>query len=1067
MADVLCPICGRPNSNHREFCDFCGNPLDGALPVESNQPSPRDELLDKGSSESSDEASRLDDLLQPPIEGLESSRLDNYQDISPLDGDSRLDDYLPVEETPSPEPKSSDASRLDDYLPPEEPVEDTSLDLESLSEDSPDDASRLDEYLPPDEPVEDTSLDLESLSEDSLDDASRLDDYLPPEDLQDQGASDDASRLDDFFKDDPFKSPDPFREPSPSDLEESDPFSLDVDPFREPPVPESQPGAITPGGRGQEPSEEALIAKDDFLSDNPFLEPEEDQLSRPVEPQDSGDWDFLDQKPAPNLPDGDTPGGPIDAGEWDFLDPKPSPEEEVPSRSKDEEEWDFLNLETPEGEPGEQSPPPTAGEDDWGFLDPSPLDEEAEQSLPAGTDTEDWGFLDPGPPGEEDRQSPPAGTDAEDWGFLDPGPADEEAQQSQPQDDSEAGALEDWSFLDPGPAADLPEDDHDVKTHPEEGGEDAGWLDMLQDPGARETKPESPPEPQKPQTDWLDKIKRLNKSSDLVDEDSSFPDWLSVTGKTAELKEEEGLTGEGVEETSSDVPAWLHLEDDDSLNEFLRKKDLTNEEYKPKITTDSLDEDVVASDENSLPADLSDSQQIKFPTWAEDEKKKAQKAKDLEFMAAYEKDKDPGSAGPFEVEDEMFDDLFNEELPGWLTSASTSEIEQTAGTNLTLGELPGWVEAMRPVVESAGVSGLDDDEDYIENYGPLAGIPSVLPAEADLGIDLGKAVQKPLDLLATKDHQDYVNRLKKLIEDESKSKTIQPPARQATQRVLRWLISILMLVAIAGTLIFTGSAEVQAPSAGQIQGTGFSAMYEQIETLVEGQPVLIAYDYQPAAAGELHTAAATVVDHLMEQGTYLSFVSTQPTGPALAEQFLNATQKDHQYIHTQKYINLGYLPGGSAGLLSFMIAPQKIIPLAFDGSNAWDSPPLISVDGIQDFKMILIITDDPNTAKNWIEQVGTRLKDTPLTMVVSAQVEPLIQPYFRTSPRQLSGYVAGIIDSMNYEQLTQRPNLASKLWLPFNVGIVISVGIIFISGLANGILSLFSRHKENLAGDKQ
>jgi hypothetical protein len=203
----------------------------------------------------------------------------------------------------------------------------------------------------------------------------------------------------------------------------------------------------------------------------------------------------------------------------------------------------------------------------------------------------------------------------------------------------------------------------------------------------------------------------------------------------------------------------------------------------------------------------------------------------------------------------------------------------------------------------------------------------------------------------------------------------------------------------------------------------------------------------------------------MEEGTFLSFISTTPTGPALAEHFLDTTQSHHNYLHTQKYINLGYLPGQSAGLMSFMIAPQMIIPLAFDGSNAWDSPPLIGVDKITDFKMIMVITDDPNIAKIWIEQVGSRLDETPLTMVVSAQVEPLIQPYFRTSPQQVNGYVAGIIDSVNYELLTERPYLANRIWLPFNIGIVISVGLILIGGLANGVVSLFTRRREQLTGD--
>ena len=117
--------------------------------------------------------------------------------------------------------------------------------------------------------------------------------------------------------------------------------------------------------------------------------------------------------------------------------------------------------------------------------------------------------------------------------------------------------------------------------------------------------------------------------------------------------------------------------------------------------------------------------------------------------------------------------------------------------------------------------------------------------------------------------------------------------------------------------------------------------------------------------------------------------------------------------------------------------------------------------------MILVITDDPNTAKIWIEQLAPNLDDTPITMVVSAQAEPLIQPYFRSSPQYLSGYVSGIIDSMNYESLLKAPNLATKSWIPFNVGIIVTVSTIFIGGLANGFLSLFSRHRSRKTGDKK
>jgi len=380
------------------------------------------------------------------------------------------------------------------------------------------------------------------------------------------------------------------------------------------------------------------------------------------------------------------------------------------------------------------------------------------------------------------------------------------------------------------------------------------------------------------------------------------------------------------------------------------------------------------------------------------------------------------------------------------------------------GELPGWVEAMRPVVESADASILSEDEDYIENFGPLAGISSILPAEADIIQDPSKESMKPLNLVASKTNQENVNLIKMMLGDEVQTTTIQKAAPAQTQRILRWLIAIILLLSTSVMVVFGGTVDYPDSMGSYSLATGPGALYSNIEGLQESQPVLIAFDYQPASIGELHTAAASVVDHLMEQGTYLTLISTEPAGPALAEYFLESTQAVHNYTHTQHYINLGYLPGESAGLLSFIVEPEKIIPLAFDGSNAWGSPPLLDVDTIQDFAMILVITDDPNTAKSWIEQVGTTLDETPLTMIVSAQVEPLIQPYFQASPQLLKGYVSGVIDSMNYEEILGRPNLARQRWIPFNIGIIISVGIIFIGGLANGVFSLFSSHKSRKIG---
>jgi len=831
---------------------------------------------------------------------------------------------------------------------------------------------------------------------------SLRDDFLSPDKEDGPGPIDESSRLDSFFTE-----PEPI-DASPLDTGK-DPADPTKDPFR---------------------LDEILPPEDQMPETEPL-----DQSSSYTKADESGQFeDFLSEQAPPKEVFPEPVSSPGEEEEDGFLLDDLFASEEIEEPIRPEE----INIsEDTQPEPRDDSPP---SEESW-FEEPS-----QESIIPEEKE---------GPVG--DPFSLDQFSDDKDQS-LDMSTADQEgkADINEPSPEIEPGDL--W-------------EEPLYSTETPDFGDDSGWLDMLVDPESSDESSQeiiSSVDDDKPQTDWLDRIKRLNKSADLVEEDSSFPDWLSATEKPAAELPEEPAVEEPEDPASSDLPSWLQIdEDDESLSEFLRKKDLTDDEYIPKFVTDNLPQDTPLPDSYGAPEPDEDSSlPKKFPSWAESESKPEEVPDDLQFLTGTEEGKVPDRVvDPFQGEDDYLDDLFDDELPEWLTSASADEEILPFEEEISVGELPGWVEAMRPVVESSDTSGLSDDEDYIENYGPLAGIPSVLPAEADIVMDPEKESVKPLDLVATKTHQENVNLIKRLIGDESKTKPIQKAAPVQTQRVLRWLIAIILLVTTAGMIIFGGTYVNPDPEETYSPNTGYGSLYNKIDDLSDGQPVLIAFDYQPASVGELHTAAAGVVDHLMEQGTYLTLLSTEPTGPALAEYFLKNTQADHHYIHTQQYINLGYLPGESAGLLSFIFEPKEIIPLAFDGSNAWGSPPLIDVDNIQDFDMLLVITDDPNTAKNWIEQVGTILADTPLTMVVSAQVEPLIQPYFRASPQLLNGYVSGVIDSMNYEGLLGRPNLAHVRWMPFNVGIIISVGTIFIGGLANGILSLFSRHRARKIGD--
>ncbi|MFO8035476.1 MAG: zinc ribbon domain-containing protein [Anaerolineales bacterium] len=559
-----------------------------------------------------------------------------------------------------------------------------------------------------------------------------------------------------------------------------------------------------------------------------------------------------------------------------------------------------------------------------------------------------------------------------------------------------------------------------------------GWLDVLHAAEEGEEPSEMQPAAEKKEgkedTDWLQRIRDLDvegeKSEEPPEEEEAFPDWIS---EPKGEKEPQKAPSEG----KQGLPDWLQPEEEE--------KEAAPEE-----------------EEAAAPPSPEPAQEEEFPSWlAEGEEPLSEGEKTIQ---------------PFDLdeEDEFLDDLFDEELPSWLTSVDMDEETETdLESDISPGELPGWVEAMRPVVESSDTSGLAEDEEYIENYGPLAGIPSVLPAEAEIDQIRAEDVKDlTFDLKVTKTQREYTSLLENVISQERKVKPSPKPTKIPTQRILRWFIALILLLSVGASIVAGGWGDIQPTGGDPDPDGGYTALYEMIDGLEEEDTALIVFDYQPALAGELNATASGVVDHLLSQKSYVALVSTQPTGPSLAEYFISRTQAEHEYQHGKDYINLGYIPGQTAGVLSFSIAPREIVPIAFNGANAWGSPPLKEVESFSDFALVLIITDDPTTARIWIEQIKPYISKSKVGMVVSAQAEPLVRPYYETSPQQISGLVAGLPGGRIYEGLAEKPNLSSGFLFPLNVGIIVTVLTVFIGGLANGILNLIKQqqNKEKRGG---
>jgi hypothetical protein len=235
--------------------------------------------------------------------------------------------------------------------------------------------------------------------------------------------------------------------------------------------------------------------------------------------------------------------------------------------------------------------------------------------------------------------------------------------------------------------------------------------------------------------------------------------------------------------------------------------------------------------------------------------------------------------------------------------------------------------------------------------------------------------------------------------------------------------------------------------------------------------VLVAVDYEPGLSAELDTASASVLDHLMIKGMYLAFVSTTPTGPAQAERLVSQVNQvsGHGYKPLDQYANFGYIPGGAAGMLGLAQSLRRMMPyplnLAPDGTSPggaiWTKPQLNGFDDVSDFSAFLVITDRPDTARGWIEQVQPALQGKPMLMVLSAQAEPMVQPYYEGNPQQVAGLVTGLAGGAAYESSMPRPGMARLQWDTFSYGVTASVLLIAIGGAVNFLLGLLASRKQD------
>ncbi len=378
---------------------------------------------------------------------------------------------------------------------------------------------------------------------------------------------------------------------------------------------------------------------------------------------------------------------------------------------------------------------------------------------------------------------------------------------------------------------------------------------------------------------------------------------------------------------------------------------------------------------------------------------------------------------------------------------------------LEQAEIPAWLKPMQPIESVTKGIVIEEDDARVEPAGPLAGLKGVLPAEPEIALPREPSAYN-LKLQVTERQQAHAQTLKKLIEEEGLVKPLPQEAFVSPQHILRLFIAFSLFLAILFPMVMSFPMVERPP----LSESALAAS-QIVNRLSEGDPVLVVVDYQAGYAGELDAVVSSVFDHLMIRGAFITLVSTSPLGALQAERLIATTNRNYQHDYRREahYLNLGYIPGGTAGLRSFAEQPRLTLPLTIEGTMAWSIQALASVNQLSDFRAIIVATEASEIARAWIEQTQAHLGATPLLFVVGAQTQPSLLPYAQQPLPQITVLLSGLSGGVSYEQATGRTKIYDNRWASFSLGGILIISLILIGSVANLIAALF---RANTPGKK-
>jgi hypothetical protein len=396
-------------------------------------------------------------------------------------------------------------------------------------------------------------------------------------------------------------------------------------------------------------------------------------------------------------------------------------------------------------------------------------------------------------------------------------------------------------------------------------------------------------------------------------------------------------------------------------------------------------------------------------------------------------------------------DLGMADLPAWMRNlrpteegGMVAEIVPTARRGLFTGPLPAEMESLRAKEIAGGLEA--EQEERVETSGPLSGLRGSLSAEPIFVTP--SAPEMVRQVVVSDDQRRQVAILEELLAAEPEGVSVSG-VRKLALPVDRWAVYLVLLLAVVLPIVLGLNLFPVPPARTRAANDARLA----IEALPANARVLVAFEYEPDAAGELDASAEAILHHLMTRGATIYALSSKPTGPTIAQSVLERVGTEYDYAYGDDWINLGYVSGGAQGINGLLLGTPSGAPSPLDRDFRGESTDLGGTRlAAMNLDMIVVLAARPEDVRVWVEQIG-QPSGIPMMAAVSASGAPLVYPYWAQG-HQLQGVMTGLIDAAAYTADLRSGQLPASLhgrWDGLAFGSIAAAGAIAVGGVLAGV----------------